>query len=36
VLDRLGVPRGSGAVLCLGGEALPITESIWAVPISQI
>lgn len=36
VLDRLGVPRGPGAVLCLGSEAMPITESIWALPVSQI
>lgn len=36
VLDKLGIPRGPGAVLCLTESPIPITETVWAVPVSEI
>ncbi len=36
VLDKLGVPRGPGSVLCLTESPMPITETVWAVPVSEI
>ena len=36
ILDRLDVQQGPGAVLCLTESPMPITETVWAVPISQI
>jgi predicted AAA+ superfamily ATPase len=36
VLDKLGTPRGPGAVLCLTESPMPITETVWAVPVSEI
>ena len=36
VLDKLKVPQGPGCVLCLTDTPMPITESIWATPISEI
>ena len=36
ILERLGVPQGPGAVLCLTESPMPITETVWAVPVSQI
>ncbi len=36
VLDRLDVPQGPGAVLCLTASPMPITETVWAIPVSQI
>lgn len=36
VLDHLDVPRGPGAVLCLTESPMPITEAVWAIPVSQI
>ncbi|NLS96896.1 MAG: ATP-binding protein [Planctomycetaceae bacterium] len=36
ILDRLDVPRGPGAVLCLTESPMPITETVWAVPVSHI
>jgi len=36
VLAQLDVPRGPGAVLCLTESPMPITETVWAIPVSQI
>lgn len=36
VLDHLDVPRGPGAVLCLTESPMPITETVWAIPVSTI
>ena len=36
VLDRLGLPQGPGCVLCLAATAMPITEAVWAVPVSDV
>jgi len=36
VLDKLGLPLGPGAVLCLTESPMPITETVWAVPVSEI
>ncbi len=36
VLDKLGMPQGPGSVLCLTESAMPITETVWAVPVSGI
>jgi predicted AAA+ superfamily ATPase len=32
VLEKLGLPVGMGAVVCLAGQALPLTEKAWSVP----
>lgn len=33
VLGKLGLPVGMGAVVCLVGQALPLTERVWSVPV---
>jgi len=35
-LETLGMPQGPGSVLCLTETRMPITEGIWAVPVSDI
>lgn len=35
-LDRLDVPQGPGAVLCLTESPMPITHKVWAVPVWRI
>ncbi|MCL2326745.1 MAG: ATP-binding protein [Proteobacteria bacterium] len=32
-LDKLGMPVGMGAVICLAKQALPLTERAWCVPV---
>jgi hypothetical protein len=36
VLDKLGMPQGPGSVLCLTESTMPITKTVWAVPVSEI
>jgi predicted AAA+ superfamily ATPase len=36
VLDKLNMPIGTGCVICLAGQSLPLTEKTWAVPVSLI
>ena len=36
VLDHLDVSPGPGAVLCLTESPMPITATVWAIPVSQI
>ncbi|NQU20505.1 MAG: ATPase, partial [Candidatus Nealsonbacteria bacterium] len=36
VLDKLNMPQGPGVVLCLTESPMPITEAVWAVPVSEI
>jgi predicted AAA+ superfamily ATPase len=36
VLDKLGVPVGPGTVLCLSKTVMPITDTVWAIPVSHI
>jgi len=36
VLDRLSLPVGPGALICLVRQALPLTDSVYAVPVSAI
>jgi len=36
VLKKLGMPQGTGSVLCLTETPMPITDTVWAVPISGI
>ena len=33
VLEKLGMPIGTGAVVCLVKQALPLTERVWSVPV---
>ena len=33
VLDKLNLPVGDGAIICLATESLPLTESVWSVPV---
>ena len=35
-LSRLNEPVGPGAVLCLTGQALPLSDSVTAVPVGMI
>lgn len=35
-LDRLGIERGSGAVMCLTQQYLPLTRDASAVPVGMI
>ncbi len=35
-LDKLGMPVGSGAVISLVRQALPLTETVWTVPAGTI
>lgn len=36
VLEKLGMPIGMGAVVCLVGQALPLTEKVWSVPVGVV
>ena len=36
VLEKLGLPVGMGAVVCLAGQALPLTEKAWSVPAGWV
>lgn len=36
MLDRLGVPRGDGALVCLASEPLPLRKDAWAIPAGMI
>ena len=36
VLKKLGMRQGTGSVLCLTETPMPITDTVWAVPISGI
>jgi hypothetical protein len=31
-LEKLGMPVGSGAVICLARQALPLTGNVWSMP----
>lgn len=33
VLEKLGMPIGMGAVVCLSKQALPLAENVWSVPV---
>ena len=35
-LNRMGMTVGQGSVICLCQEALPISDSVWSLPASQI
>ncbi len=35
-LQKLGQPIGSGGVICLATQSLPITESVWSIPVGRI
>ena len=34
VLEKLRMPIGTGAVMCLAKQALPLNEKVWGVPVS--
>ncbi len=36
VLDRLNLPVGDGAIICLATESLPLTEAVWSVPVGMV
>jgi predicted AAA+ superfamily ATPase len=36
VLERLNMPIGEGAVVCLVQQALPLSEKVWSVPVGYI
>ena len=36
VLEKLGMPVGIGGVVCLAGQALPLTERAWCVPVGWV
>jgi len=36
VLERLGMPIGTGAVICLSKQALPLTKKVWSVPVDNV
>ena len=36
VLEKLGLPVGMGAIVCLTGRALPLTERVWSVPAGWV
>ena len=35
-LERLGLPVGLGAVICLAREALPLDGKVWSVPAGLV
>ena len=36
VLEKLGMPVGTGAVVCLVQQALPLVKGVWSVPVSYV
>ncbi len=36
ILDQFKLPQGPGAVLCLTQSPMPITDTVWAIPVGQI
>ncbi|MBP7868045.1 MAG: DUF4143 domain-containing protein [Acidobacteria bacterium] len=36
LLDRLGLPRGIGALVCLATEALPLRKDVWSIPAGML
>jgi predicted AAA+ superfamily ATPase len=36
VLEKFGMPVGMGGVICLAGQALPLSEKAWSMPASLI
>ncbi len=36
VLDKLNLPVGDGAIICLATESLPLTESVCSVPVGMV
>ncbi len=36
VLEKLGMPVGMGAVICLVKQALPLSEGVWSVPVGCV
>jgi predicted AAA+ superfamily ATPase len=36
VLEKLGMPVGLGGVVCLAGEALPLADNAWVVPVGTV
>ncbi len=36
VLDKLSLPVGDGAIICLATESLPLTESVCSVPVGML
>ncbi len=35
-IDRLGMPRGEGAVLCLSPDEVPIDDLVTALPLGAV
>lgn len=35
-LQKLGQPIGPGGVICFATQSLPITESVWSIPVGRI
>jgi predicted AAA+ superfamily ATPase len=35
-LEKLGLPVGMGAVVCLAGQALPLAEKAWSMPVGWV
>lgn len=36
VLDRFNIPLGPGGVICLANIALPLTETLWIIPVTAL
>ncbi len=36
VIDRLGIPSGSGGLICLTGQWLPLTATVAAIPVALL
>lgn len=36
VLEKLGMPVGMGAVICLAKQTLPLTEKVWSLPVGIV
>ena len=36
VLEKLGMPLGMGAVVCMSAQALPLSETAWSLPVGMI
>ena len=36
VLERLGKTIGQGGIICLYDKHVPVTEDVWAIPVSAV
>ncbi len=35
-LENLGISMGSGGVICLSPQALPLSRNVWSIPVGTV